>query len=123
MSENKKTRLKFLHCSDIHLDTPFVGLTAEKNEERRRMLRGSFVKMMQYVREAGINIVLMSGDLFDVEYATNTTAEVLIREFKSCPDTYFVIATTRTKIISSGIAIFQSNIKIVAARHATPFPP
>ena len=92
MSENKKTRLKFLHCSDIHLDTPFVGLSAEKNEERRRMLRGSFVKMMQYVREAGINIVLMSGDLFDVEYATNTTAEVLIREFKSCPDTYFVIA-------------------------------
>ena len=92
MSDNKKTRLRFLHCGDIHLDTPFVGLSAEKSEERRRMLRASFVKMMQYVRETNINIVLMSGDIFDVEYATNTTAEVLIREFKNSPKTEFIIS-------------------------------
>ena len=92
MEEKEKTRIRFLHCSDIHLDTPFVGLSAEKSEERRRMLRGSFVKMMQYVRETNINIVLMSGDIFNTEYATNTTAEVLIREFKNCPDTEFIIS-------------------------------
>ena len=92
MSEKKTTRLRFLHCSDIHLDMPFVGLSAEKSEERRRVLRASFVKMMQYVRETNINIVLMSGDIFDTEYATNTTAEVLIREFKNCPETEFIIA-------------------------------
>jgi DNA repair exonuclease SbcCD nuclease subunit len=92
MSEKTKTRLRFLHCSDIHLDTPFVGLSAEKSEERRRMLRASFVKMMQYIRETNINIVLMSGDIFNTEYATNTTAEVLIREFKNCSDTEFIIS-------------------------------
>jgi DNA repair exonuclease SbcCD nuclease subunit len=48
--------------------------------------------MMQYVRDSKINVVLMSGDIFDSEYATNTTAEVLIREFKNCPDTVFIIA-------------------------------
>lgn len=92
MSENKKTRLRFLHCSDIHLDSPFVGLSAEKSEERRRMLRASFIKMMQYIRETNINVVLMSGDIFNTRYATNTTAEVLIREFKNCPDTEFIIS-------------------------------
>ena len=92
MSEKKKTRLRFLHCSDIHLDIPFVGLSAEKSEERRRMQRASFVKMMQYVRDTNINIVLMSGDVFNTEYATNTTAEVLIREFRNCPDTEFIIS-------------------------------
>ena len=92
MSEKTKTRVRFLHCSDIHLDTPFVGLSAEKSEERRRMLRASFVKMMQYVRETNVDIVLMSGDLFNVEYATNTTAEALIREFRSCEDTKFIIS-------------------------------
>ena len=90
--EKKKTHLRFLHCSDIHLDTPFVGLTAEKSEERRRALRTSFLRMMQYVRDSKINVVLMSGDIFDTEYATNTTAEVLIREFKNCPDTVFIIS-------------------------------
>lgn len=93
MSEEKiKTHLRFLHCSDIHLDTPFVGLTAEKSEERRRALRSSFMRMMQYVRDSKINVVLMSGDVFDTKYATNTTAEVLIREFKNCPDTVFIIS-------------------------------
>jgi len=92
MSEEKKTHLRFLHCSDIHLDAPFVGLTAEKSEERRRVLRSSFMRMMQYVRDSKINVVLMSGDIFDTEYATNTTAEVLIREIKNCPDTVFIIS-------------------------------
>lgn len=93
MSEEKKqTHLRFLHCSDIHLDAPFVGLTAEKSEERRRVLRSSFMRMMQYVRDSKINVVLISGDVFDTEYATNTTAEILMREFTSCPDTYFIIA-------------------------------
>ncbi|MBR5139974.1 MAG: metallophosphoesterase, partial [Clostridia bacterium] len=92
MNEAKKTHLRFLHCADIHLDTPFVGMTAEKSEERRRTLRSSFMRMMQYVRDSKINVVLMSGDIFDSEYATNTTAEILIREFKNCPDTVFIIA-------------------------------
>lgn len=92
MNETKKTRIRFLHCSDIHLDTPIVGLSAEKSEERRNVIRSSFVKMMQYVRETDINIVLMSGDIFNVEYATNSTAEILIREFKNCPSTEFIIS-------------------------------
>lgn len=89
---NNKTHLKFLHCSDIHLDTPFVGLTADKSEERRRVLRSSFMRMMQYVRDSNVNVVLMSGDIFNTEYATNITAEVLIREFKNCTGVHFIIA-------------------------------
>ena len=91
MSDNK-THLKFLHCGDIHLDIPFVGLTADKSEERRRVLRSSFMRMMQYVRDTNVNVVLMSGDLFNTEYATNITAEVLIREFKNCAGVDFIIA-------------------------------
>ena len=88
----KNTHLRFLHCSDIHLDTPFTGLSADKSEERRRELRSTFMRIMQYVRERNVNVVLISGDLFDTVYATNTTAEVLIREFRNCPDTAFIIS-------------------------------
>ena len=87
----EKKHVKFLQCGDIHLDTPYTGLSAEKSEERRRELRSSFSRMMQYVRDRGIDVVLMCGDIFDTVYATNTTAEVLIREFKNCPDATFVI--------------------------------
>lgn len=85
-------RLKFLHCSDIHLDSPYMGLIPEKSDERRQGLRTTFMRMMEYVRGSGINYVLISGDLFDIGYATNSTAELLIREFRNCPDTKFIIA-------------------------------
>lgn len=85
-------RLKFLHCSDIHLDTPYVGMTTEKSDERRRELRSTFMRMMEFVRERGVDYVLIAGDLFETKYATNTTAEIIIREFRNCPDTKFIIA-------------------------------
>lgn len=93
--KTQATILKFLHFGDIHLDTPFAGLTPEKSDERRSGLRQNFVKMMEYVRGAGIDYALISGDLFETDCATNGTAELLIREFRSCPDTKFIIAPGR----------------------------
>lgn len=92
IEKNQIPKLKFLHCSDIHLDAPYMGLVPEKSDERRLGLRTTFVRMMEYVRGSGINYVLISGDLFDNKYATNSTAELLIREFRNCPDTVFIIA-------------------------------
>ena len=93
MSDKKQASgLKFLHCADIHLDTPYLGLSPEKSDERRRGLRATFMRMMEYVRGGGINYVLMSGDIFDTYYATNSTAELLVREFRNCPETKFIIA-------------------------------
>ena len=90
--ENKAKAIKFLHCADIHLDTPYVGLSHEKSDERRRGLRATFMHMMDYVRHGEINYCLMSGDIFDTRYATNSTAELLIREFRNCPNTKFIIS-------------------------------
>ena len=93
MSEMTQTsQIKVLHIGDVHLDTPYVDLPPEKSDERRRGLRATFMKMMDYVRNAGIDYVLISGDLFDLDCATNTTAELLVREFRNCPDTRFIIA-------------------------------
>jgi DNA repair exonuclease SbcCD nuclease subunit len=89
------TVLKFLHFGDIHLDTPYAGLSPEKSDERRAGLRENFIKMMEYVRGAGIDYVLISGDLFETECATNTTAELLIREFRASEHTKFIIAPGR----------------------------
>ncbi len=96
MSEKDNgTRVKFIHCSDIHLDTPVVGMTPEKSDERKRGIRTSFMRLMEFVRTEEADFVLMSGDLFDVEFVTNTTAEILIREFRNCKDTHFIIAPGR----------------------------
>ncbi len=104
MSEKTQaTVLKFLHCADIHLDTPFTGLSPEKSDERRIGLRQSFMKMMEYVRGAGINYVLISGDLFESDCATNGIAELLIREFRSSPNTKFIIAPGKNDCLNGNL--------------------
>lgn len=93
MSEKTQaSQLKFLHCADVHLDIPYSGISPELSDERRRGLRETFGRMMDYVRNSGVDYVLISGDLFNTEYATNGTAETLIREFRNCSDTNFIIA-------------------------------
>ena len=92
MSDSQASILKFLHCGDIHLDAPYVGIPTEKSEERRMGLRSTFMRMMEYVRDGGVNYMLVSGDLFNTDCATNSTAELLIREFRNCPNTKFIIA-------------------------------
>ena len=92
MEKKESKRIKFLHCSDIHLDSPILGIPQDKADERRREMRATFMRMMEFVREREINYVLIAGDLFDNAYATNTTAEILIREFRAAPKTTFIIA-------------------------------
>lgn len=93
MSEkNMEIKVKFMHCSDVHLDTPVVGMTPEKSDERKREIRSSFMRFMEFVRGEQTDFVLISGDLFDVEFVTNTTAEIIIREFRNCENTQFIIA-------------------------------
>ena len=93
---NVTSRLLMLHCSDVHLDTAFAGLTPEKSEERRRILRNTFMSLMQQVRDRKVDVVLISGDLFDRRYVTNATADLLTREFENCRPTQFIIAPGRS---------------------------
>ena len=84
--------VKILHCGDLHLDSPFSRLPLEKSERRRTELRETFLQVMRMVREEKIPLVLISGDLFDNDYATGTTAEILRREFAASADTEFFIS-------------------------------
>lgn len=84
--------IKVLHCADIHLDAPFVGGGGIKSEMRKQELFATFSKMTEYVKVNGIDLVIISGDLFESENVTRGTAELLYREFAANKDCIFVIA-------------------------------
>ena len=64
MSENGNlTILKFLHCADIHLDTPFAELSPEKSEERRRELVKQIQKFGEEAKVAVRNIRRDANDM------------------------------------------------------------
>ena len=92
MDIQKKTKIRIMHTADVHLDSPFSRLSVEKGEIRRRELRGVFTSMMMYAKAHKTDIVLISGDLFDVGYAGEQTLSLIIHEFEKMPECKFVIS-------------------------------
>lgn len=61
-------RLKFTHCADLHLDSPFLGLRQLNGELADMCSRASFAAWDRFVdlsiREA-VDFVLIAGDVYD----------------------------------------------------------
>ena len=69
-----KDRLRLIHTGDIHIGTPFTGsgLKLDKIRERRADLLEVLQKIAQETRERSADALLVSGDLFEEEYVSNT---------------------------------------------------
>ena len=59
------TAIRILHAADFHLDSPFENLTAEKAAQRRAEQRQLLRRLTQEAAGRQVQIVLLSGDLFD----------------------------------------------------------
>lgn len=84
--------MKFIHCADIHLDSPFSLKTPEEALRRRTDLRSDFASLMLLARTEKCDMVFISGDLFDDSTVTKDTFELLYREISSLPDCLFFIS-------------------------------
>lgn len=60
--------MKFLHTSDIHIDSPLTSrLSAEKIRERKQELLRNFSRLVLEARNRGAEAIIIAGDLFDNE--------------------------------------------------------
>lgn len=58
--------MKFIHAADIHLGSKMDSkFPKEIAAQRRRELRATFKKMIDFALENGVRAVLLSGDVFD----------------------------------------------------------
>ncbi len=58
--------MKIIHVADIHLDSAFSSKEGgETSETRRIRLAQLFQKLVEYAKENGVKVILLSGDIFD----------------------------------------------------------
>ena len=57
--------VKVIHAADLHLDSAFAGLSPEQATARRREQRNILNKLAQLEKAEAVDIVLLSGDIFD----------------------------------------------------------
>ncbi len=71
---------RIFHCADIHLDSPFSLVSPKEAEQRKRELRAAFTSALMFAKQQKSELLFISGDLFDCEYVTRDTKEMLVSE-------------------------------------------
>ena len=69
--------LKIIHAADLHLDSPFAGLTPEQAALRRQEQRGLLDRLAELANEENADLVLLAGDLLDGQRVYRETVEAL----------------------------------------------
>lgn len=83
--------MKFIHCSDIHLDSPMESnLTPRQARERNAELCRTFSRMVSYAQAEGVTAVLLAGDLFDTERVSATTGRFILDTIAAAPAVQFL---------------------------------
>ena len=76
--------IRILHAADLHLDSPFEGLPAEKTAIRRREQRELLRAIPRLRAESGAQLVLLARDIFDRGVAFAETEEALASAIAEC---------------------------------------
>lgn len=83
--------MKFIHCSDIHLDSKMErNLTAAQARERNAEVCATFTRMASFATEQGVAAVLVAGDLFDSSRSTAQTVGFVLDTVRKNPDVDFL---------------------------------
>ena len=83
---------RIFHCADIHLDSPFSLVNPKEAERRRTELRAAFTSALLFAKQQKTELFFISGDLFDCDYVTRDTKEMLVNEFEKMPECRFFIS-------------------------------
>ena len=60
--------MKFLHAADLHLDTPFVGISDFSKELQAKLKASTYEaarKLFRVALEKEVDFVILAGDIFD----------------------------------------------------------
>ena len=110
--------VKILHTADLHLDSPNSSLGLAAAESIRNEQRRVFAKMMKYASENAVDMVLISGDLFDGKYISNETKNLVKSTFAelACPvviapgnhDPYNTVSLYHSDELGENVYVFSS---------------
>jgi exonuclease SbcD len=78
--------VRFIHTSDIHLDTSFAGagFPSRLGDRKREAIRATLRRILDDACSQEADFVLIAGDLFEHDRVTPDTVEFLRGQFAAC---------------------------------------
>lgn len=84
------SKIKILHAADLHLDSPFEGLSSSKAAIRRSEQRELLYRLAELAVRERVDLVLLSGDLMDSSNTYYETGEDLLRALRTISVPVFI---------------------------------
>lgn len=81
--------MKIIHTADIHLDSPLSQV--KDSASRRYELLQALSNMSEYANNNNVSAIIVAGDLFDSEYATDSTIAGVAQIVNRSKATWFVL--------------------------------
>ena len=106
--------MKFIHCSDLHLDSKIDALSSEKSKIRRDEIVRSFERLASYAVENSVVAIFIAGDMFDTTRITEKTKKRVLNVICSNPqvDFLYVSGNHDDDSFFSQIESMPKNLKI-----------
>ncbi len=82
--------MRIIHAADLHLDSPFDGLTPEQAVQRRAEQRRTLDRLVELTRSTQADVVLLPGDLLDGDRVYQDTVEALSRALEQMAVPVFI---------------------------------
>jgi exonuclease SbcD len=82
--------ISFIHCADLHLDAPFKSMGAYTGD-RRNDIKQTFEKIISLSLDKNVDYLLVSGDLFEHDYAGRKTIQWINEQFERLSDKPVII--------------------------------
>lgn len=74
--------MKFIHVSDLHLDSKIDGIPTDKSRTRREEIVNAFERLVAFANDNSVRAIIIAGDMFDTSHVTIKTRERVIGTIK-----------------------------------------
>ncbi len=103
--------MKFIHTSDLHLDSKIEGLSTEKSKLRREELLRTFERLVEYAKANNVRAIIIAGDMFDTPKVTAKTKDRIVECIKKHSDIDFLyLSGNHDQISFINIENFPNNL-------------
>lgn len=81
--------MKIIHTADLHLGSKIEAGFKTISDERKREVRNTFLRLVEYAKNNDVHHILLSGDIFDSDKPFKKDKDFFYSLIKSNPDIYF----------------------------------
>lgn len=115
--------IRFLHCADLHLDSPFSGLNAMQSEARREEQRELFRALICLAKNRRVDFLLIAGDLFDSGFTASSTVKFVADTLATLDCPVIISPGNHDPYKEGGLYVgsFPQNVRIFTSEKLSSF--